>query len=116
MKVAFLIFSYLHKNQPNIPVMFHTLLFANEMKEKGDEVKLLLEGEAVLWARDLLDENHPLKSHFEKLKDDFVVCEACASMFNVKDEIEGKLKMENDLFGHISLKKYLDEGYKIIEL
>ncbi|ACX72292.1 conserved hypothetical protein [Methanocaldococcus vulcanius M7] len=116
MKVAFLIFSYFHKNQPNMPVMMHTLLFANELKEKGDEVKIILEGEAVLWAKDLLSENHPLKSHFEKVKDDFVVCEACASMFNVKEEIKDKLKLENDLFGHISLKKYLDGGYRIIEL
>ncbi len=116
MKVAFLIFSYSNKDKPNMPVMFHTLLFANELKEKGDEVKIILEGEGVLWAKDLLNEDHPLKNHFEKLKDDFVVCEACASMFNIKNEIEGKLKLENDLFGHISLKKYLDDGYQIIEL
>ena len=116
MKVAFLIFSYSNKDKPNMPVMFHTLLFANEMKEKGDEVKIILEGEAVLWAKNLLSENHPLKNHFEKLKDDFVVCEACATMFNIKEEIKGKLKLENDLFGHISLKKYLDEGYRVIEL
>ncbi|WP_457612133.1 DsrE family protein [Methanocaldococcus sp.] len=116
MKIAYLIFSYLHKDSPNMPIMFHTLLFANEMKEKGDKVKIILEGEGVLWARDLLSEDHPLKNHFEPLKDDFVVCEACASMFNVKDIVKDKLKMENDLRGHISLKKYIDDGYNIITL
>ncbi|WP_456419294.1 DsrE family protein [Methanocaldococcus infernus] len=116
MKVAFLIFSYQKDSKPNMPIMFHTLLFANEMKEKGDEVKILLEGEAVNWAKDLLSENHPLKNHFEKLKENFVVCEACSDMFKIKDEIKGKLELENDLFGHISLKKYLDEGYRVIEL
>ncbi|AEF95989.1 DsrE family protein [Methanotorris igneus] len=116
MKTAFLVFSYEKNGKPNMPIMFHTLLFANEMKEKGDEVKIILEGEGVNWAKDLLNEDHPLKNHFEKLKDDFVVCEACASMFGVKEKIEGKLKLDNDLFGHVSLKKYLDDGYQIIEL
>ncbi len=116
MKVAYLVFSYLHKNSPNMPIMFHTLLFANEMKEKGDDVKIILEGEGVLWARDLLSEEHPFKNHFEPLKDNFVVCEACTSMFEIKETVEGKLKMEGDLRGHISLKKYMDEGYKIITL
>jgi len=46
--------------------------------------------------------------------DDFVVCEACASMFDVLDDVKDKLRVENDLFGHISLKKYLDEGFDVI--
>ncbi|ENN96197.1 hypothetical protein J422_03583 [Methanocaldococcus villosus KIN24-T80] len=113
MKTAFLIFNFLHKEQPNIPLMFHILLFAGEMKEKGDDVKIILEGEAVQWAK-LLLENDKLKNHFEKVKDCFIVCEACAAMFNVKDEIKDHFKLENDLYGHISLKKYMDEGYRII--
>ena len=116
MKVAFLIFSYLHGEKPNMPIMLHTLLFAREMKEKGDEVKIILEGEGVLWGRDLLKEDHPLSNHVKPLLEDIVVCEACANVFKVMDDVKDKLTLENDLFGHISLKKYMDEGYNIITL
>ncbi|AEH07568.1 DsrE family protein [Methanothermococcus okinawensis] len=115
MKNAFLIFSYMHNNKPNMAVMMHVLLFAKEMNEKGDNVKIIFEGEGVNWAKDLLNEDHPLSNHAKPLLNNFVVCEACANMFGVLDDIKGKLNIENDLFGHISLKKYLDEGYNIIE-
>ncbi len=116
MKTAFLVFSYKNGENLAMPLIFHTLLFANEMVEKGDDVKIILEGEGVLWAKDLLNEEHPLKGHFEKLKDNFVVCEACAVMFNIKDEIKDELTLENKLKGHISLKEYIDNGYTIIKM
>lgn len=115
MKTAFLMFNYEKNGKPNMPVMFHALLFASEMKEKGDDVKIILEGEAVKWAKDLLSEDHPLKNHFEKLNDDFVACEACSSMFGVLDDIKDKIKIENDLHGHVSLKGYMDEDYKVVD-
>ncbi|HID47314.1 MAG TPA: hypothetical protein EYH15_02300 [Methanothermococcus okinawensis] len=116
MKTVFLVFSYLHREKPNMPVMLHTLLFAKEMKEKGDEVKIILEGEGVLWARDLLKEDHPLSNHVKPLLEDIVVCEACANIFKVMDDIKDRLTLENDLYGHVSLKKYLDKGYSVISL
>lgn len=116
MKIAFLIFSYLHKEKPNMPILLHTLLFAKEMKDKGDEVKIIFEGEGVQWAKDFLNEDHPLHNHAKPLFENIVVCEACASMFNVLNDIKDKVTVENALYGHISLRKYLEENYKIIEL
>ena len=116
MKTAFLVFSYLHKEKPNMPIMLHTLLFAKEMKDKGDEVKIIFEGEGVQWAKDLLNEDHPLHNHVKPLLEDIVVCESCASMFNVLEDIKDKVTIENVLYGHISLRKYLEEDYRIIEL
>jgi hypothetical protein len=115
MKACFLIFTYDKGGKPYVPVIFHALLFAKEMKEKGDDVKIVFEGEAVKWFNELLKEDHPLKSHVEALKDNFIACEACSNMFGVLDSIKGKIKIENDLHGHISLKKYLDSDYKVIE-
>jgi len=114
MKNAFLIFSYMHQNKPNIPLMMHVLLFAKEMKEKGDAVKIIFEGEGVNWAKDLLNSEHPLSNHAKPLMEDFVVCEACANMFGVLDAIKDKLNVESDLYGHISLKKYMDDEYNVI--
>lgn len=115
MKNAFLVFSYLHHNKPNISLMMHILLFAKEMKEKGDDVKIIFEGEGVNWAKDLLNEEHPLSNHVKPLMDNIIVCEACANMFGILDDIKDKLHVENELFGHVSLKKYLDEDYNVIE-
>ncbi|WP_421077244.1 DsrE family protein [Methanothermococcus sp. Ax23] len=115
MKNAFLVFSYMHNDKPNMPVMLHVLLFAKEMKEKGDDVKIIFEGEGVNWAKDLLNEEHPFSNHAKPLMDNFVVCEACASMFGILDDVKDKLNVENDLFGHVSLKKYLDEGFDVIK-
>ena len=116
MKTAFLVFSYSHNERPNMPIIFHTLLFAKEMKDKGEGVKIIFEGEGVQWVKDLLNEDHSLYNYTKPLLENIVVCEACASMFNVLEDIKDKVTVENILYGHISLKKYLDEDYQIIEL
>ncbi|ABR54388.1 conserved hypothetical protein [Methanococcus vannielii SB] len=115
MKECFLVFTYEKDGKPYIPVMFHVLLFASEMKKKGDLVKIVFEGEGVKWLNELFNPEHPLKSHVEGLKDTFVACEACSSMFSVLEKIKGKVELENRLHGHVSLKNYLDSGYTVIE-
>ncbi|MBA2862187.1 DsrE family protein [Methanococcus maripaludis] len=115
MKACFLIFTYDKGGKPYVPIIFHALLFAKEMKEKGDDVKIVFEGEAVKWFNEILKPDHPLKTHVEALKDNFVACEACSHMFDVFTSIKGKIAIENELHGHVSLRKYLDNGYTVVE-
>lgn len=115
MRTCFLVFTYDKDGKPYMPTMFHVLLFAKEMKEKGDTVTIVFEGEGVKWFNELFKTDSPLKSHVEALKDNFVACEACSSMFSVLEKIKGKVKIENDLHGHISLRNYIDKDYTIIE-
>ncbi|MBP2144063.1 sulfur relay (sulfurtransferase) complex TusBCD TusD component (DsrE family) [Methanococcus voltae] len=115
MKISLLVFSYEKDGAPMNTLMFHVLLFAKELKEKGEDVKILFEGEGVQWAKELINPEHPFKKHVEYLKDNFVACEACSSMHGILDDIVGKVAIENDLHGHISLKKYLDDDGKVVE-
>jgi hypothetical protein len=114
------------------PMCFvHVLLNALDIKEKGHEVALVVEGSATKLVK-LLSGGEGLEDFAEKnpqmykmiadlfaqVKDaDMIscVCQACSNMMgSLEDAKELALPLCSELKGHPSMSRYIDEGYEII--
>lgn len=103
------------------PMCFvHVLLNALDMSEKGLGGKIVLEGEATKLVRELIKPEHPLHSLYQRAKEKNLfaaVCRACASKMGVLDSVakEG-LPFGEDMAGHPSMSKFINEGYNVITM
>ncbi|WP_373498144.1 DsrE family protein [Desulfococcus sp.] len=96
----------------------HVLLNALDMKAKGDEVRIVVEGAATRLVPELDAADHPLHALWEKVKKAGLVdgvCEACSRKMGTLDAARsaGLLPL-NDMNGHPSLARYQRDGYEII--
>ena len=101
------------------PMCFaHVLLNALNMKEKGYDIKLVIEGSATKQVKELLDSNKPFSSAYEKVKALGIidcVCRACASaMGSLRSAEEQELSVCGDMSGHPSISVYKDAGYDVL--
>ena len=98
----------------------HALLYAEEMKEKGHDVKLIIEGSATKLIKELADLEVPFGKLFQKVKGlDVIdcVCQACSKkMGGYESAVEQGLPICGEMKGHPSLLKYIEEGYKVVAL
>ena len=96
----------------------HVLLNALDMKEKGYEVKIVIEGSATKLVPELAGEGNPMSSLYKKAMDlDLIdgACKACSNKMGVLDEIEKRgLRLLDDMSGHPGMAKYRDEGFEVI--
>lgn len=96
----------------------HALLNAFDMKEKGYDVKLIIEGTATGLIRELLDPDKPFANLFDKAKEAGLVdcvCRACsASTKSLESAREQGLPICDEMSGHPSISKYMDEAYQVI--
>lgn len=96
----------------------HVLLNALDMKEKGIEVKIVIEGSATKLVPDLGVEGNLLsgpfkKAHAEGLIDG--VCKACATKMGTAEDAKTMgLALLSEMWGHPAMAKYLKEGYEVI--
>jgi hypothetical protein len=101
------------------PMCFvHVLLNALDMKEKGYEAKIVIEGSATKLVNELNDEKKPFSKLYmdvrEKGRID-CVCKACASKMGALEGVEAQgLPLCEEMKGHPSLAKYLEQGYEVI--
>jgi hypothetical protein len=101
------------------PMCFiHVLLNALEMKAKGFEVKIIIEGASVKLIPELVKSGNPLNGLWKKnLEVDLVegVCKACSSKLGALEAAkEHGLTLLDDMSGHPSMAAYHDKGFKII--
>ncbi|MDO5301122.1 MAG: DsrE family protein [Tissierellia bacterium] len=93
----------------------HALMNAKQLKEKGYEVKVILEGQSVTLPKELVAEKNPL---FQGLKEDGTivgVCHACSKTLGVFEDNEKLgLTMIDDMYGHAGVAKYLEDGYEVL--
>jgi hypothetical protein len=96
----------------------HVLLNALNMKEKGIEVKIVIEGSATKLIPDLGVEGNLLNGPFRKAQaEDLIegVCKACATkMGTMEDAKILGLALLSDMWGHPGMAKYLKDGYEVI--
>ena len=103
------------------PICFiHVLLNALDLHEKGADVKIILEGEAIGLVKELRKAAHPLHKHYSKAKDlalIHAVCRACAVKMGSLQVVEEEgLTVVDDMYGHASMASYLEQDYEIITL
>lgn len=93
----------------------HVLLNALDLKDAGNEVKIIFEGEAVKLPPILEEEANPLYSKALEAGLIAGVCLACAQVLGVKDDIERiNLPLLKDMSGHAGIRPYVEDGYEIL--
>lgn len=103
------------------PMCFvHVLLNGMDMRERGNDVAIILEGAATKAAAELSVEGADFHDLYVQVKDSGLidcVCRACAFKMGVLANIEAQgLPLGTDLKGHPSMARYIEEGYEIITL
>ncbi|GAB4163609.1 MAG: DsrE family protein [Planctomycetota bacterium] len=98
----------------------HVMINALDLKAKGHEVEIVLEGEATRLLKELVDPKKPFHSFYNSVIEQKLiaaVCKACANqMGSLKAAEEQGLPIVGDLYGHPSLKPWLDRGFKVITM
>ena len=101
------------------PMCFiHVLLNALDMKTKGDEAKIIIEGASVKMIPELVKSGNALNGLWKKnLEAGLVegVCKACSSKLGTLEAAkEQGLTLLDDMSGHPGMSAYREKGYEII--
>ena len=101
------------------PLCFiHVLLNALDFSEKQHEVKLVIEGSATKLVAELDRSDHPLHALYEKAKRRVLlagVCRACAQKTGSLEAARAQnLHLLEDMSGHPSMSRFVEQGYRII--
>ena len=101
------------------PLCFvHVLLNALDMKNKGHEAKIILEGASVKLIPELIKTENPLNGLWKKnLEAGLVegVCKACSGKLGTLEEAKKQgLTLLDDMSGHPGIATYRDRGYEVI--
>ena len=101
------------------PICFiHVLLNALDMKAKGSEAKIIIEGASVKLIPELVKSGNPLNGLWKKNFEAGLiegVCKACSSKLGTLEAAkEQGLTLLDDMSGHPSMAAYRDKGFEII--
>lgn len=95
----------------------HILLNASDMHSKGIEAKIVIEGEAVVLVKKMIESKNPL---FKKVMDKGLIdciCKACSAKMGVLEYNEFcGIPINSDMAGHPPMASYIEKGYSIITL
>ncbi len=96
----------------------HVLLTALEMNEKNYDVKVIIEGSATRLVEELADPKALFADLYQKVKERQLidcVCKACSNkMGSLNAAMEQNLPICDELMGHPSMSRYIENGYEII--
>lgn len=101
------------------PVCFiHVLLNGLDMKAKGMDVRIVVEGAATTLLPELAKPENPLHKLWEQAKSQNIVegvCKGCAhKMGTAKEAVNQGLALLDDMSGHPSMSRYIEAGFEVI--
>jgi len=101
------------------PMCFiHVLLNALDMKSKGYDCRVVIEGAATKLLPELENQDHPLHKLWHKTLEAGMVhgaCKACAQKMGTMDAAKEKeIALLDDMNGHPSMAGFQKQGYEII--
>ena len=98
------------------PLCFiHVMLNALDLQNKGHEAKIIMEGEAVKLIKLLDEEGSPLYRKVREMNLFDCICKACSAKLGVLDYNEKcGIPLGDDMSGHPSMAKYIEDGYQIL--
>jgi len=101
------------------PMCFvHVLLNSLDMKERGYDVKLIIEGSATGLIKDLHEGRSPHSGFYRKVREMGILdcaCKACCSKMGTLQSAESQgMELCGEMSGHPSIARYLELGYEII--
>jgi hypothetical protein len=95
--------------------MSNALTLAQEGKEAGDQVHVLLDGAGTKWAAELAAEQHKYHRLFEDIRDVTGACVYCARAYGVKDQVEAAgVELVDEYKGHPSVRGLIANGYEMV--
>lgn len=98
----------------------HVLLNALDLYDKGQDIKIVLEGEATRLIVELRSPEHPLNALYERVKRHKLidaVCRACAIKMGALEAAEEEgLRVAEDMAGHAGMAPYIEEEFTIVTL
>jgi hypothetical protein len=96
----------------------HVLLNGLDLKAKGQEVKIVIEGAACRLVPELGEAGHPFHQLYTKAREAGLiagVCKACAQKMGGLEAARAQgLSILEDMSGHAGMAPYILEGYRII--
>lgn len=96
----------------------HVLLNALDMRAKGFDVRVIIEGSAVCQIGELAAPSHPFAALWTEVRQSgmiWAVCRACAvKMDSLAAAQEQGLPVRGDMSGHVALSECVLEGYRVI--
>lgn len=111
-KVALFAFS------PDPGCFAHVMLNALEMRDRGWEVKIVLEGEATKHVAVMRNETKPFHALYRRTLNEGLfdcVCKACAVKFGVLPAaIEQNIRVCDEMEGHPAVGRYLADGWEVL--
>jgi len=101
------------------PLCFiHVLLNGLDLKQRGQEGRIVLEGEAVTLMGPMSESGHFLNPLYQKARDAGLIygaCKACATKLDALDSIEKEgIPLVGDMANHPSMGAFTEKGYRII--
>lgn len=96
----------------------HVLLNALDLKARGEDVRIVLEGSATRLVPEMAQEQSPLFRLFREAKEQGLfegACKACSTKMNVVEAVQREaMPLLDDMSGHPSMGCYMERGYQII--
>ncbi len=96
----------------------HAMLNAMDMKDRGYDVRVIVEGEATKLLSLLRNETKPYADVYRRFRDRGLIdcaCRACATKNGVVPVvIEQNLRFGDDMAGHPSMAAYIEQGYEVL--
>ena len=96
----------------------HVLLTAKDMRAKGHEAVIVMEGEACALIPQLAETDHPLHALYTSAKAQWHfagACRACSGKLGVLAAVEAEgLPLLDDMNGHPSMAGFQERGFSII--
>lgn len=87
-----------------------------ELKEGGDDVRLIFDGAGTAWVPELERKEHKAHRLYAAVADRVAgVCAYCAGAFGVKEAVAAlKVPLAGEYDGHPSLRRLVHDGYQVI--
>lgn len=96
----------------------HVLLNALDMKKKGHEVAVVIEGAATKLIPELAKEDAPMHKLYAQTKEQGLIagaCRACSNQMGVLEAIKAEgLELLDDMMGHPGMAGFVERGYTVI--
>ncbi len=101
------------------PMCFiHVLLNALDMRDKGYDARIVVEGAATKLIPELAKTDNPLHNLWIKVRDAGLVdgaCKACSNKMGTLEDADAQgLTLLDDVTGHPGIAGYRDRGFEII--
>lgn len=106
---------FVHAGPNELARALHALLYAHELAQVGIPSRLVFDGAATVWLRELSNPEHKYHGLFRRVLDAGLVdaaCAYCANAFQVVEAVQAAgVPLVDTAGGHPSLAGYLQNGW-----